>query len=443
MNSQNPKIAFVGAGSATFTRMLIGDLLSYPELRGATLSLHDIDEERLETSVGVARVTAQEAGASPVIEASLDRRRAVDGADYVINSVQVGGHAATVTDHEIPARYGLRQTIGDTLGIGGIFRALRTIPVMQGIAEDMAAGCPGAWLLNYTNPMAMICWATYSGTPQKRVVGLCHSVQNTSRELAEIVDVPFEEVDFVGAGVNHQAFILRFERDGEDLYPLLDRAIERDPELRRRVRVGMYLRLGYFPTESSRHGAEYVPWFMSHDEELDRYRIVQSEYVTESLENLAEYERVRNALAAGNPLPIEPSIEYAPQIIHSIETGQPRVVYGNVENSGLIDNLPQGACVEVPCLVDATGVRPTHVGALPPQLAALNRTFLNVCELTVRAALEGRPEHVLHAAMLDPNTAATLTLDEIEQLVAELTAAHGDALPPALRRAPDLEETRS
>jgi alpha-galactosidase len=433
MNSHHPKIAFIGAGSATFTRMLIGDLLSFPELRGATLSLHDIDEERLETSAGVARVTADEAGANPTIEASLDRRRAVDGADYVINSVQVGGHAATVIDHEIPARYGLRQTIGDTLGIGGIFRALRTIPVMQGIAEDMAAGCPDAWLLNYTNPMAMLCWATYAGTPQKRVVGLCHSVQNTTRELAEIVDVPFDEVDFVGAGVNHQAFILRFERGGENLYPLLDRAIERDPELRRRVRVAMYRRLGYFPTESSRHGAEYVSWFMRHDGEIDRYRIVESEYVTESLDNLAEYERVRSTLAAGEPLPIEPSLEYAPQIIHSIETGQPRVIYGNVENTGLIDNLPQGACVEVPCLVDATGVRPTHVGVLPPQLAALNRTFLNVCELTVRAALEGRPEHVLHAAMLDPNTAATLTLEQIERLVAELTAAHGA----------DLEETRS
>jgi alpha-galactosidase len=338
-----------------------------------------------------------------------------------------------VIDHEIPARFGLRQTIGDTLGIGGIFRALRTIPVMQGIGEDMAAVAPDAWLLNYTNPMAMLCWATYAGSPQKRVVGLCHSVQNTTRQLAELVDVPFDEVTFLGAGVNHQAFILRFERDGENLYPLLDEAIERDPELLRRVRVQIYRRLGYFPTESSRHGAEYVPWFMRHDDEIERLRIPVSDYVRESEENLAEYERVREALAAGEPLPIEPSIEYAPQIIHSITTDQARVVYGNVENAGLIDNLPRGACVEVPCLVDGTGVRPTHVGTLPPQLAALNRTFLNVGELTVRAALDGRPQHVLQAAMLDPNTAASLTVDEIERLVAELTEAHGETLPEPLR----------
>jgi alpha-galactosidase len=433
MNSVSPKITFIGAGSATFTRMLIGDILSFPELRGATLSLHDIDEERLETARGVAEVTAREAGAAPVIEADLDRRRALEGADYAINAVQVGGHAATVIDHEIPARYGLRQTIGDTLGIGGIFRALRTIPVMQGIAADMAEVAPDAWLLNYTNPMAMLCWATYAGTPQKRVVGLCHSVQNTSRQLAELIGVPFEQVTFTGAGINHQAFILRFERDGENLYPLLDQAIEQDSDLARRVRVQMYLKLGYFPTESSEHSAEYLPWFMRHEEEVERLRIVESGYVGISQENLDEYARVREALASGEQLPIEPSLEYAPQIIHSIETGRPRVIYGNVENAGLIDNLPRGACVEVPCLVDDTGVSPTHVGELPPQLAALNRTFVNVADLTVCAALEGRPEHVLHAAMLDPNTAASLTLDEIERLVAELTEAHGDALPAGLR----------
>jgi len=431
--SAGPKIAFIGAGSATFTRMLIGDILSYPELREATLSLHDIDAERLETAAGVARVTAEEAGASPAIAASADRRAALEGCDYAINMVQVGGHDATVIDHEIPARYGLRQTIGDTLGIGGIFRALRTIPVMEGIAADLAAVAPDAWLLNYTNPMAMLCWATYSGTPQKRVVGLCHSVQNATRELAELVGVPFEEVTFLGAGVNHQAFILRFERDGESIYPLLDERIAADPELTRRYRIQLYQRFGYFPTESSRHGVEYVPWFLHHDSEVERLRVVESEYVTESEENLAEYEANREALAAGRPLPIEPSIEYAPQIIHSIETGTPRVVYGNVENAGLITNLPEGACVEVPCLVDGTGVRPTHVGPLPPQLAALNRTFLNVGELTIRAALDGRPDHVLQAAMLDPNTAATLRVDQIEALVAELTRAHGDSLPPALR----------
>lgn len=429
----NPKIAFVGAGSATFTRMLLGDIFSYPELREATISLHDIDAERLETSAGVARVTAEEAGATPAVEAHPERRAALDGADYVINMVQVGGHVATVADHEIPARYGLRQTIGDTLGIGGIFRALRTIPVMQGIAADMAAVAPGAWLLNYTNPMAMLCWATFAGTPQKRVVGLCHSVQNTTRQLAELVGVPFEEITFVGGGVNHQAFILRFERDGEDLYPLLDREIEANPDLLRRVRVQMYTRLGYFPTESSEHSAEYLPWYMHDDEAIERFRIKVADYVRMSEENLEEYEETRRRLGAGEPLPIELSNEYAPQIIHSMETGQVRVVYGNVENAGLIDNLPRGACVEVPCLVDRSGLHPVHLGELPPQLAALNRTFLNVGELTVRAALEGNPDHVRQAALLDPNTAATLSPDRIYELCDELTAAHGDLLPEPLR----------
>ena len=428
-----PKIAFVGAGSATFTRMLLGDIFSYPELREVTISLHDIDPERLETSAGVARVTAEEAGATPTVEADADRRAALDGADYVINMVQVGGHVATVADHEIPARYGLRQTIGDTLGIGGIFRALRTIPVMQGIAADMAAVAPDAWLLNYTNPMAMLCWATFAGTPQKRVVGLCHSVQNTTRQLAELVGVPFEEITFVGGGVNHQAFILRFERDGEDLYPLLDREIEANPDLLRRVRVQMYTRLGYFPTESSEHSAEYLPWFMHDDEAIERLRIKVADYVRMSEENLEEYEETRRRLAAGEPLPIELSNEYAPQIIHSMETGQPRVIYGNVENTSLIENLPRGACVEVPCLVDDSGLHPVHLGELPPQLAALNRTFLNVGELTVRAALEGNPDLVRQAALLDPNTAATLSPERIYELCDELTAAHGELLPEALR----------
>jgi len=429
----NPKIAFIGAGSVEFTRQLIGDLLDYPEFHGITLSLHDIDDERLATATEVARVTAHEAGAEPAIVAHDDRRTALEGADYAINMIQVGGHAATVIDHEIPSRYGLRQTIGDTLGIGGIFRALRTIPVMQGIAADMADVCPDAWLLNYTNPMAMLCWATYAGTPQRRVVGLCHSVQNTTRQLAEYVGVPFEDVTFLGAGVNHQAWILNFERDGEDLYPLLDEAIERDAELRRHVRVELYRRLGRFPTESSEHSAEYLPWMMRDDEAMGYFRLIDGEYVQRSLDALREYEETKALLVAGRPLPIEPSVEYAPQIIHSIETGEPRTIYGNVENRGLIDNLPRGACVEVPCRVDGTGVEPIAVGALPPQLAALNRTYLNVCELTVRAALEERPELVRQAAMLDPNTAGTLSLGRIWALCDELTEAHGAALPAALR----------
>ncbi|ADB53297.1 alpha-glucosidase/alpha-galactosidase [Conexibacter woesei] len=429
-----PRITLIGAGSATFTRMLLGDILSFPELHDVSIALHDIDPERLETAEGVARWTAKNAGAAPAISAHADRRAALDGADYVINMVQVGGHRATVADYEIPLKYGLRQTIGDTLGIGGIFRALRTIPVMHGIGNEMAeVSNDGAWLLNYTNPMATLCWATYAGSPQQNVIGLCHSVQNTTRQLAEYVGVPFEDVTFRGAGVNHQAFILRFERDGEDLYPLLDARIAQDPELLRRVRMQMYSRLGYFPTESSEHSSEYLPWFMRDDEAIERHRIEVGAYVKMSEENLDEYAETRRRLAAGEDLPGEPSIEYAPEIIHSIETGTPRVVYGTVQNTGLIDNLPRGAAVEVPCLVDGSGVQPTHVADYPAQLAALNRTFLNVCELTARAAIEGDKDHVRHAAMLDPNAAATLSLDQIWSLCDELTAAHGDLIPEALR----------
>jgi len=427
------RIAFVGAGSVEFTKDLLGDLLSFPELTDATIALHDIDRERLDAAEAMARWTASALGAPATIEAHLDRRAALAGCDHVINMIQVGGHAATLIDFDVPKRFGLRQTIGDTLGIGGIFRALRTIPVMQGIARDMFELCPDAWLLNYTNPMAMLCWSVYAGTPIKLVVGLCHSVQWTTRGLAELVGVPYEEVEYLGAGVNHQAWILQFRHRGRDLYPLLDEAIERDPELRRRVRVEMYRRLGYFPTESSEHSAEYLPWIMRSDEMIERFRVPVDEYVRRSEENLREYEAMRRTLAEGGSFEIERSLEYASLIIHSIATGEPRVIYGNVPNHGLISNLPLGACVEVPCLVDGNGVQPTAVGSLPPQLAALNRTFLNVCELTVRAALEGDRAHVVHAALLDPNASATLSPEQIEQMVDALVEAHGDALPEGIR----------
>ena len=425
-----PKIAFIGAGSVEFTRNLVGDILAFDDLRDVEIALHDIDAERLETAAALARLVGDGLGRRPRVTATLDRRAALDGAQYVINSVQVGGHAATVRDYEVPLRYGLRQTIGDTLGIGGIFRALRTAPVMLGIGRDMAEVCPDAWLLNYTNPMAMLCWMTYEGTPTTQIVGLCHSVQNTTQQLAEIAGVPPAEVSFVGAGINHQSFILRLERDGEDLYPLVDAAIARDPELQRRVRVDMYRQLGYFPTESSEHGAEYLPWYMRHDAEIERLRIPPGEYVRRSEENLGEFDEVRAEVAAGQPIAVERSLEYASLIIHSMETGQPRVIYGNVRNTGQISNLPLGACVEGPCLVDANGLEPVHVGALPVQCAALNRTFLNPVELTVRAVLDERRDHVHHAALLDPNTAASLQVDEIARLVDELLEAYAASLPP-------------
>jgi alpha-galactosidase len=426
------RIAFIGAGSVTFTRELLTDLFSYPELGGLEIALHDIDAGRLETGEAVARRLDADKAAGARITTHLERRAALDGADFAINMVQVGMHAATLADFEIPARHGLKQTIGDTLGVGGIFRALRTIPVMLGIGEDLAAVAPDAWLLNYTNPMAILVQAYAEGSPHKRIVGLCHSVQNTTHELAELCGVPFAEVTFTGAGVNHQAFILRFERAGEDLYPRLDEALAADPELLRRVRVQLYRRLGYFPTESSEHSSEYVPWFLRHEAEIERFRLEPGEYIRRSEENLAEYEEVKRALAGGAPLPGERGYEYAPEIIHSMVTGSERVIYGNVRNDGLIAALPPQCAVEVPVTVDRTGLRPAIVRDYPPQLAALNRTFLNVADLTVRAALDGDPAMVRRAAMLDPNTAASLTLDQIDAVVDELLAAHAGALPAGL-----------
>jgi alpha-galactosidase len=427
------RVAFIGAGSIEFTRNLLGDILAFPEFADITIALHDIDAERLATAEAMAKWTNRELGAAARIEACLDRRRALDGADFAINMIQVGGHAATLTDFAIPKKHGLRQTIADTSGVGAIFRALRTIPVMLGVAADMTELCPDALMLNYTNPMAMNCWAWYDGSAHKKIVGLCHSIHNTSEQVAAYVGVPPEEITFWGAGVNHMSWVLRLERNGEDLYPLLDAAIAADPEgLGRHVRVQIYRRFGYFPTESSEHIAEYVPWFMRDDDAIARLRIPVDEYVRRSEENLEFYADEKRKLAAGEGFAIERSGEDASLIMHSIVTGVPRTVYGNVRNTGLIANLPQGACVEVPCLVDRAGLQPTVVGDLPAQCAALDRSFLNVVELTVRAALEQRRDHVLHAMLLDPNAAAVLSLEQMETLCDEMLRAHRQYLPAGL-----------
>lgn len=428
------RIAFIGAGSVEFTKNLLGDILALPALRDVEITLHDIDADRLQAADAMARWVARERDAQPEITTHDNRRAALDGADFVLNMVQIGGYQATVRDFEIPERYGLRQTIGDTLGVGGIFRALRTAPHMLALGHEMAELCPEAWLLNYTNPMAMLCELVYQGTRTQRVVGLCHSVQAIVPDLAELVGVPPEEVTFLTAGMNHQAFLLRFEHDGKSLYPRLDERIAGDPELQRRVRVALYRRFGYFPTESSEHTAEYVPWLMRHDDELERYRIPVREYIRRSERQLVEFERVKGMLERGEAMPLERSREYAATIVNSMVTGEPSVVYGNVANTGLIPALPEGTCVEVPCVVERNGLRPTQVLDYPPQLAALNRTYANVVELTVRAVLEERPDYVRVAALLDPNASATLTLDEIDALCDELTEAHGDLIPAALRR---------
>ncbi len=463
-----PKITFIGAGSTVFAKNLLGDLLSFPELAHATISLHDIDPERLRTTEVVAHRLAQGLGAHPTIEATLDRRQALDGADYAIAMFQIAGYQpGTVVDFEIPKKYGLRQTIADTLGVGGIMRALRTIPVMLEMAQDMQDLCPDVTFLNYVNPMAMLTWAMNRGTPIK-TVGLCHSVQGTAEQLAHDLDIPLEEITYRCAGINHMAFYLRFERhlpngEVEDLYPRLRQVIAegRVPDWNR-VRYEVFKRLGYFVTESSEHFSEYVPWFIKRDRPdlIERFNIPLDEYIRRCEVQIAGWEAshetvlnpdapideatlrerllavrateqdVRNAIAmVTNFDVITPSHEYGAYIIHSLETGIPRVIYGNVMNYGLIDNLPQGCCVEVPCLVDRNGIQPTRIGALPPHLAALIQTNVNVQALTVEAALTRKREHIYHAAMLDPHTAAELDLEQIWQLVDDLIAAHGDWLP--------------
>ncbi len=427
-----PKIVLIGAGSTVFAKNLLGDILSFPELAGSTISLFDIDAERLATSAIVARKVAQAVNAQPIVEATTDRRAALEGADYAICMIQVAGYQpGTVLDFEIPKRYGLRQTIGDTLGIGGIMRALRTVPVLLDICRDMEELCPQVTFLNYVNPLAMNCWAI-SRASTIRTIGLCHSVQDTALTLAQDIDVPLAEINYLSAGINHVAFYLRFERDGQDLYPLIRRVVEegRVPDANR-VRYEVMRRLGYFVTESSEHFSEYTPWFIKRDRPdlIDRFNIPLDEYMRRSEGNIARWASLRQELEGDTPLEVRRSPEYGSLIIHSMETGNPRVVYGNVPNHGVIDNLPQDCIVEVPCLVDKNSLQPTQVGKLPPQLAALMQTNINVQALTVEALLTGRREHIYHAAMLDPHTAAELDLDQIPALVDDLLAAHGSWLP--------------
>jgi alpha-galactosidase len=430
-----PKITFIGAGSTVFAKNLLGDILGFPELANATISLMDINAERLHTSEIVARKVAKALNANPTIEATTDRRQALQGADYVICMIQVAGYKpGTVIDFEVPKKYGLRQTIADTLGIGGIMRGLRTIPVLVDITRDMEQLCPDALFLNYVNPMAMNQWALSRATSVK-TVGLCHSVPHTAQELANDIGIPVEDIVYRVAGINHMAFYLKFEHKhtGEDLYPRIRQVLDegRAPDWNR-VRYEMFKRLGYFVTESSEHFSEYVPWFIKRDraEMIDQFNIPLDEYIRRCENQIAEWEALRHELEdEGKDIQVQRSVEYGSLIIHSMETGIPRTIYGNVPNTNLITNLPEGCSVEVPCLVDSNGIQPTHIGVIPPHLAALMQTNINVQSLTVEAALTCKREHIYHAAMLDPHTAAELSLDQIWSLVDDLIAAHGDWLP--------------
>lgn len=434
------KIAMIGAGSTVFAKNLMGDILSFPELKDVTLSLMDIDAERLRTSEIVAHKVAQATDSRPMIETTTDRRVALDGADYVICMIQVAGYKpGTVIDFEIPKKYGLRQTIADTLGIGGIMRGLRTIPVLADICHDMEALCPEALFLNYVNPMAINMWALNRMTSIKNV-GLCHSVPHTAHEVAHDIGVPADELNYLVAGINHMAFYLKYEdKNGRDLYPLIREFAAKGefPERGYRgmvdgVRYDMFKRLGYFVTESSEHFSEYVPWFIKRDrpELIEKYSIPLDEYIGRCEDQIALWEGLREMLEdRDQELEVMPSVEYGSLIIHSMETGIPRTIYGNVPNNGIIDNLPEGCCVEVPCLVDRNGIQPTKIGAIPPHLAALMQTNINVQALTVEAAVTQKREHIYHAAMLDPHTAAELSLDQIWSMVDELIEAHGEWLP--------------
>lgn len=426
------KITFIGAGSTVFAKNLLGDILGFPELAESEIALFDINAERLSTSEVVAKRVAEAVGARPTITSTTNRREALDGADYAICMIQVGGYKpSTVVDFEIPKKYGLRQTIADTLGIGGIMRGLRTIPVLLEMCRDMEELCPDVTFLQYVNPMAMNCWAI-SRASSIKTVGLCHSVQHTAGELSRDIGVPLEEINFVVGGINHMAYYLKFERNGQDLYPEIRRVIDenRVPDWNR-VRYEMFTRLGYFVTESSEHFSEYTPYFIKRDRPdlIEEFNIPLDEYIRRCEVQIADWETQRKALEGGAPLEIHRSVEYGSGIVHSIETGTPRVVYGNVPNTGLIDNLPQGCCVEVPCVVDKNGIQPTKIGTLPPQLAAMMQTNVNVQSLTVEAALTGKREHIYHAAMLDPHTSAELSLDQIWSLVDDLIEAHGDWMP--------------
>lgn len=445
----HPKITFIGAGSSVFMKNIVGDILQRPALGEAEIALMDINPERLEMSTVIARKLVETLNVGASVTSFSDQRAALEGADFVVVCFQIGGYQpSTVVDFEIPKKYGLRQTIADTLGVGGIMRGLRTVPHLWSICADMMEVCPNAIMLQYVNPMAINTWAIAEKFPKIKQVGLCHSVQGTAHELAHDLDIPYEDIRYRAAGINHMAFYLSFEHrqaDGSyrDLYPDLLRAYREgrapkagwNPRCPNKVRYEMMTRLGYFVTESSEHFSEYTPYFIKNGREdlIEKYGIPLDEYPKRCIEQIERWTATADEYRKASRIEVTQSKEYASAIVNAAWTGEPEVIYGNVRNSGLITSLPEGCAVEVPCLVDRSGIQPTHIGTLPPQLTALMRTNINVQELTVAALIEENPEHIYHAAMLDPHTAAELDLDQIWHLVDDLIEAHGDWLPAFAR----------
>ena len=449
------KIAIIGAGGQVFPLRLIADILSQRSTQNAHFALMDIDPSTLARTERAARALIAHHGLPATVSASTDQRESLRNADYVLVTFQVGGLAAYKHDVEIPRKYGVDQTVGDTLGPGGVMRFLRTAKALKQIAEDMLELCPKALVINYANPMAMNCW--YLSRLGIRTVGLCHSVQNTTHMLAKHLGIPYQEIHYKSAGINHQAWLLEFRHGNQDLLPDI-RRIMRQEHLERKslremvadtgdhseqkrewtvyeggqeqVRTWLMETFGYFHTESSHHASEYVPWFRKSadhvlrfiPERWDYYAICEAHHDDQQTDLL---EKLKDKL--------EPSLEYGARIIHAMESGEPCVIYGNVPNDHLIENLPLGCCVEVPCLVDKNGVQATRIGKLPVQLAALNRTNINVQELAVEAALTGEVDHVFHAIALDPLTSALLTLEQIRNMTRELLHAEDEWLPETLR----------
>ena len=432
------KVTIIGAGSAVFATELMTDILSTPPLERGTFGLVDIDAERLELAHQMAEFLIARSGRNWTVEASTDRTLVLPGSRYVINTIEVAGLANVRHDYDIPLKYGVDQCIGDTIGPGGLFKALRTLPAWIDILKDVERLAPRALVMNYTNPMSLtvLTGIRASSLP---IVGLCHSIQHTSRQLAGYLGLPYEEVEWRAAGINHLAWFVELSRGGQDLYPLLQRRIQ-DPAIYEQdpVRFDMMLHLGAFPTESSGHVSEYSGYYRKRPDLIQRY--CRSGYRGESgyyANNWPTWraeadQEIRDYLSAKEELELQRGPEFASYIMEAIETGVPAVIYGNVLNTGLIDNLPHDGVVEVACLVDNKGVQPTHFGPLPSHLALLDQQHMAFHDLVATAVLEGDREAAVHALMVDPLTAAVCSLAEARQMFDEMVEAERDFLPKFL-----------